>query len=53
MDCLGVQGVFPRQWAGLNIQDWWYAMVRGPSPHGRGWRRSLRSFFVVTVCGCY
>jgi hypothetical protein len=40
-----MEGMFPRQWAGLSIQDWWYARVRGPSPHMKG----LASLTLLTV----
>jgi hypothetical protein len=42
---LGMEGMFPRQWACLSIQDWWYAMVRGPSTH----RKGLASLILLTV----
>jgi hypothetical protein len=26
----------PRQWAGIDIHDWWSSLVEGPSPHRKG-----------------
>jgi hypothetical protein len=42
---LGVHGVHPRQWAGLNIQEWWSSMAEGPSPN----RKGLASLTLLTV----
>jgi hypothetical protein len=42
---LGVHGVYPRQWAGLNIQEWWSSMAEGPSPN----RKGLASLTLLTV----
>jgi hypothetical protein len=33
---LGIEGIFPRQWVGLNIQAWWSSLVKGTSMHRKG-----------------
>jgi hypothetical protein len=35
-DWLGIVGLHPRQWAGIDIQDWWSSLVEGASPHRKG-----------------
>jgi hypothetical protein len=42
---LGIQGVFPRQWAGLDIKEWGSSMAEGSSPHQKG----LASLTLLTV----
>jgi hypothetical protein len=36
-DWLGLRGVFPSHWAGLNIQEWWSSLAEGSRPHRKGW----------------
>jgi hypothetical protein len=45
-DWLGIQGLHPRQWAGLDIQEWWSSMADGPSPPHR---KGLASITLLTV----
>jgi hypothetical protein len=33
---LGILGLHPRQWAGIDIHEWWSSLVEGPSPHRKG-----------------
>jgi hypothetical protein len=35
-DWLGLQGIYPRLWAGLSIQEWWSSLAEGSSPHKKG-----------------
>jgi hypothetical protein len=42
---LGIQGVFPRRWAGLNIKQWRSFMEEGSNPH----RKDLASLTLLTV----
>jgi hypothetical protein len=35
-DWLGIVGLQPRQWAGIDIHDWWSSLVEGTSPHRKG-----------------
>jgi hypothetical protein len=42
---LGLQGIHPRQWTGLDIKEWWSLLVAGPSPH----RKALASLTLHTV----
>jgi hypothetical protein len=44
-DWLGIQGIHPRQWGGLDIQEWWSSMAEGPSMH----RKGLATLTLLTV----
>jgi hypothetical protein len=44
-DWLGIQGIHPRQWGGLGIQEWWSSMVEGSSMH----RKGLATLTLLTV----
>jgi hypothetical protein len=44
-DWLGLQGIFPRLWAGLSIQEWGSSLGEGSSPH----RNGLASLALLTV----
>jgi hypothetical protein len=35
-DWLGILGLHPRQWTGIDIHDWWSSLVEGMSPHQKG-----------------
>jgi hypothetical protein len=41
----GLQGFYPRLWAGLSIREWWSSMAEGSSPH----RKGLASLVLLTV----
>jgi hypothetical protein len=42
---LGLQGIYPRQWNGLNIKEWWSLLAEGSMPH----RKALASLTLLTV----
>jgi hypothetical protein len=42
---LGLHGISPRQWAGLNIKEWWSLLAEGATPH----RKALASLTLLTV----
>jgi hypothetical protein len=42
---LGLYGIHPRKWAGLNIQDWWSSLAEHPSQQ----RKGLTSIALLTV----
>jgi hypothetical protein len=44
-DWLGLQGIFPRLWAGLSIQEWRSSLAKGSSPH----RKGFASLALLTV----
>jgi hypothetical protein len=44
-DWLGIDGIHPRQWAGLTIKEWWTLLVDGATPH----RKALASLTLLTV----
>jgi hypothetical protein len=44
-DWLGIHGIHPRQWGGLNIDEWWASLAEGPSMHWKG----LATLTLLTV----
>jgi hypothetical protein len=44
-DWLGLQGIHPRNWATLNIKEWWALLADGITPQ----RKALASLSLLTV----
>jgi hypothetical protein len=44
----GLQDIHPRQWAGLNIKEWWSSSADGATPR----RKALELLTLLTVCRC-
>jgi hypothetical protein len=42
---IGIHGIYPRQWAGLNINEWWNLLTTGPTPQ----RKDLATLMLLTV----